>query len=150
MKGNTLDLEASNFVLGRTLSECLPSLAVKLLAEGYDSSALRMLAGLTESQMDEAGPLFKQALLEIGCSLPSPREAVLRLARETAMQILQGEIAPYEGGKRIWDLSLKIDHVVPELHPFVYAASEWEDRPEDRPLFERGILEEARVLVVDD
>jgi hypothetical protein len=36
---------------------------------------------------------------------------------------------------------------IPELDPFIYAASEWEERPEDRVHFEEGIVSEARALV---
>ena len=36
---------------------------------------------------------------------------------------------------------------LPELDTFVYAASEWDDRPEDQQTFEKGILAAASDLV---
>lgn len=146
MKNNEIDVDLANFVLRLVLSDRLPSIATKLLENGYDSPALRMLSGLNESEIVEAIPLFNQAILEIGLSLPSRYEAVLSLAKETAMKILRRDVMPYEGAKIIWMLSLKVDHEICALHPFVYAASEWE-RIEDRLLFERGIVEEAKILV---
>lgn len=150
MSHETLYRETAAFAIGLTTSDCLPEVAVRLLVEGRDSPALRRLAGLGESEIDEAASLFRQSLLEMGCMLPTPREAVLYLAREIALQIVKGEVPPYEGGKRIWDLSSKIGHALLELHPFVYAASEWECRPRDRAFLEQGILKEARTLVGDE
>lgn len=45
---------------------------------------------------------------------------------------------------RLWGLS---DEGIPELDPFVYAASEWEDRPNDRRFFENAIVDIAKDLV---
>jgi hypothetical protein len=70
------------------------------------------------------------------------------LAHDAAAEILGGTIAPYTGAKRIWDLTLRAPaERISELDPFIYAGSEWEERPEDRVHFERGIMSEARALV---
>ncbi len=98
--------------------------------------------------MSEASTLFDQALNELGVSKPTQREAVVLLARNVASGIANGTIAPYAGAKRIWDLTLQVPvEPIPELDPFIYAASEWEERAEDRVHFEQGILSEARALV---
>jgi hypothetical protein len=77
--------------------------------------------------------------------------AVMRLAREISKEILGGTTRPYEGAKQIWEISLRLpeDHL-PDLDSFVYAASEWEERPEDRHVFERGIVTAAKELLVDE
>ena len=75
------------------------------------------------------------------------REAVLRLARESAARVLRGELSPYLGNKRIAQLALAVDQDVPELDLLIYIADQWESRPEDRPLFERAISDAARQLV---
>ena len=81
-------------------------------------------------------------------SVPSKRDAVMYLAREIAKEILAGTMTAYLGAKQIWDLTLHaLDADLPELDTFVYAASEWEDRPEDRVAFEEGIVASARELV---
>jgi len=150
MKRMLLEIESANFVLGLTAVERLPDVAAQALSEGYDSPGLRRLAGLTDfNAAEEALRLFKQSLLQVGIPLPDKREAVLLLARETAAKVLCGEFSPYEGGKRIWQLTLVAGGVAPELDPFIYASSEWEERPKDRALFERAIREAAKNLVGD-
>ena len=63
--------------------------------------------------------------------------------------MLAGLKSPIVAARRIWDLSLQLpDGVrIPELDPFIYVASEWDDRPDDRSDFELGIVESARDLL---
>jgi hypothetical protein len=67
---------------------------------------------------------------------------------EIARRILSGAISARSGASSLWDMS---DELYPakldELDPFIYAVSEWEDRPEDHDLFERMILDQATVIV---
>ena len=106
-----------------------------------------MLAGLTAAVSGEARELFDRALVELKVPKPSERDAVMYLARETARKIVTGATAPYEGAKQIWELTLPVsDEKLPELDSFVYAASEWKSRPEDRSVFEEGIVAAATEL----
>ena len=102
---------------------------------------------MTQAEVDEAGPLVDRALAEVGAPGRTQRAAVLRLAREVAKAISADAMRPYDGAKQIWELTLRVpaEHF-PDLDPFVYAASEWEDRPEDRPLFDQGIRAAAAEL----
>jgi len=148
MSNGDMRLLASKVVAGLILSEDLSKAAADALGVGCDSPALRVLAGLTEGEADESKALFDRVLDELSVPKPTKREAVLHLARETAKGITIGDVAPYEGAKQIWELSL----ILPEEHfaefdPFVYAASEWEDRLEDRRVFEDGIVAAARGLM---
>lgn len=148
MNTERLEVAASKVALGLLLSENLADVALLALEDGCDSPSLRILAGLTAAEADEARAMFDRALVELHGAVPSKRDAVRCLARETAKEILSGTMAPYEGAKQIWELSLRIpDENLPELDSFVYAASEWEDRPEDRHVFEEGIAAAARELV---
>lgn len=147
MRTDKLQLIASKMALDLILPEELIRAGVDALEDGLDSKTLRILAGLNETQIDEAGTTFDRALVELNIHKPSKREAVLQLTRETARDILSGKISPYEGAKRIWRLSLHIDEHLPELDTYVYGASEWEDRPEDRHIFEEGIIIAARDLL---
>jgi hypothetical protein len=140
-----LDCVAARMVLGLVGPEDLPRAANAALDGGLDSPSLIALASADTS---EAGLLFDRTLEELKVLKPSRREAVMRLARDAAAEIVGGTIAPYTGAKRIWDLTLRVPTVrIPELDPFIYAASEWEERPEDRVHFERGIISEARALM---
>lgn len=149
MNTERLEVAASKVALGLLLSQEFADVGVLALVDGCDSPWLRILAGSTADEADEARDLFDRALAELNVSVPSKRDAVMRLARETAKELLSGAMAPHAGAKQIWELSLRApDEDLPELDLFVYAASEWEDRPEDRPVFEDGVAAAARELVI--
>lgn len=148
MNTKGLEVAASRAALGLLRSEDLARVGVQALENGCDSPSLRILAGLNASETEEARGLFEQALSELNVAIPSKRDAVMHLARETARGILSGTTGVYLGAEQIWDLTLcASDESLPELDSFVYAASEWEDRPEDRDAFEEGIVAAARELV---
>jgi hypothetical protein len=148
MNTERLELAVSKVVLGLLRSDDLAGVAVQALEDGCDSPSLRILAGLNASEADETRRMFDQVLSELDVAVPSKRDAVIRLARETAKEILVGTTGTYPGAKQIWVLTLRAsDEDLPELDSFVYAASEWEDRPEDRAAFEEGIVAAARDLV---
>lgn len=136
---------AARLVLGLAGPENLPAAADAALRDGLVSPAL---IALMDADPSEARVLFDRALDELGVSKPSQRDAVMRLARDAAAEIVRGTIAPYAGAKRISDLTLQAPAVrIHELDPFIYAADEWEERPEDRLHFEQGIVSEARALL---
>jgi hypothetical protein len=140
-------LLAARETLGLAAAEGLIAEAVELLSNGWDSRSLVLLAGLLRSEAAEAPALFDRALSELGLERPRGEAAVMLLARECAAQICSGATSPYEGARRIWMLSRRAEAQLPALDPFVYAASEWEDRPEDRAYFETAIKGEARDLL---
>jgi hypothetical protein len=143
-----LDVVAAEVHLGLIDEEDLPAVAFNVLGEGLDSPALVSLASLGSSDATNARLLFDRAMEELDVPIRNLRDAVMRMARKVATEIIGGTVAPYAGAKRIWDLStrLSIDQI-PELHPFIYAADEWEARPEDRTFFEDVIVSEASSLV---
>jgi hypothetical protein len=124
--------------------ENLPQVATELLTEGFDCEALRLLAGLTSIEGADVSNLFEQAMRELGVPPLSKREAVIGYTRLISDEILQGKIAPYDGAKKIWNVSIKLDTPLHEVDPFIYAASEFEDRPKDRDYFTSEIVKEAR------
>jgi hypothetical protein len=69
---------------------------------------------------------------------------------EEARAIVEGKETAYDGAYRIWALTLLVpapkSH---ELDTFIYGASGWQSRPEERPIFEEKILAAARDLVRD-
>jgi hypothetical protein len=142
-----LELAACRVALGLLGSDDLARVGAQALALGCESPSLRILAGLPMIQVDEARAAFDRALAELNISMPNERAAIMRLAREAARGIVSGAISAYVGAKRIWDFTLCAPREeLPELDAFVYAASEWEDRPEDRQAFEQGILAAAERL----
>lgn len=85
--------------------------------------------------------MVERGLAELEVPAISKPESAMKLARRAATEILSGCLPPYPGAKQIWDFSRRVndDHLV-ALDPFVYAASEWEDRSEDRAFFEKVII----------
>ncbi len=148
MRTERLELVASKVELDLLFPEDLSDAAVRALEDGCDSPSLRILAGLSVADADEARAMFDRVLAELNVSRPSKRDAVMHLAREIAKEISSRTKAPYEGAVQIWELSLRLpEENFSELDSFVYAASEWVGRPEDRHIFEDGIVAAARELV---
>jgi hypothetical protein len=142
---NDLHAAVAAWVLGFIDVQDLPRVATEALSRGTDGLALRQLAGLTPVEIDEATNLFSRALHELGFPIPDKRRAALQYAARVSSLIVAREITPYHGAKSLWRASLAVgDRSFHELDPFIYAASEYEDRPEDRALFEASILEEAK------
>ena len=137
----------ARLLLGLDSMSRLSEFAVDALVAGFDSPALRELAACENPSFDEGIAMLNRTLAEMGMVLPSKRDAVMRLARQASRDILRGVVGPYEGGKAIWQLARSVpEERLEQLDPFIYAASEWEDRPRDRPYFEQAILETAKEL----
>jgi hypothetical protein len=96
----------------------------------------------------DARALFEDVLSELRLSVPTPREAMLILAHRIANDILAGAIPPRRGAEQIWRASLRVpEQRFPQLDTFVYAASEWEDRPQARNVLAEGIVAAAKELI---
>lgn len=132
------------WTLGLLPREAMPSVAVDTLERGFDHPALRALAGLTKAEFDEAAALFEKSLVGLGMQ-PIPKMEALRVyTRWMSRRILAQEITPYDGASLIASAALQVDEGrTHEVDPFIYAADEYEDRPEDRDFFAKAILEEA-------
>lgn len=130
--------------VGQQPTEELPDLAAHALAEGIDSPALRELAGLGRADVREARELFLLAMEQLGVDVPVSRWDAVRF---WATEIVHGTLTPYEGARLIWWHGYNELGYPDELTPFVGLASEWEDDPAHRALYEQGILKEARQLV---
>ena len=150
MNTKGLELAVSKFALGLLGSEGLPQIAAEWLEHGRDTPSLRVLAGLNASELEDAPSLFQAVLSELNVLVPGKWDAVMRLAREIAVDILAGSTSAYQGATQIWELTLRaLDEELTELDTFVYGASEWNERPGDRGAFEEGIVAAARDLAKD-
>jgi hypothetical protein len=127
----------------------LPSIAAALLVKGYDTPPLRRLAAEESDSLADLGRMFDQVLDTLGGEpFESERSAAVWLIPEIASRIAEGTVEAYPGARVIWKISL-VDGVgsLKEADPFIYCASEWEDRMDDREFFARSIVEAARRLV---
>jgi hypothetical protein len=121
------DMVAARWVLGLIPSQELPQIATEALEAGLDSPALRELAGELHPTLDASGPLGEEILDEIGVGIPDRSRAGFVLARAYAAQINDGTLSPYEGARQIWRIQIGVEGLMPELGPFVYWASEWDE-----------------------
>ncbi len=76
--------------------------AAHALTRGFDSPALRELAGLSKGQSREAVDLFRQAMDEVDWPVPDESGARLHLMREAAANILVGKGDPEDLAHEIY------------------------------------------------
>lgn len=106
-----------------------------------------VLDGIEESLLtkEEIDNLIEEFLKVQNSGRLSKLEALKIYTTHIANQILSKTIEPYLGARAIWAASLKAK--IAGYHgvdPFIYAASELEDRPRERVFFEAAIVEEAQ------
>jgi hypothetical protein len=120
------------WTLGLLPNEDLPLAGVRALEAGIDTEASRILAGLEAYEHDKAPELFKELLEGFPPLLID--EAAKRYAVLVAKAILSREIEPYIGARAIWDAANRVKRTreFRELDGFIYAASEYQERPRDR------------------
>ena len=70
-------------------------------------------------------------------------DAVFARAVAVANEILQGNVAPYDGAKALWRIRSQLAELEEALRVFVGLASEWDDSPSTRTAHERDIVAEA-------
>jgi hypothetical protein len=73
-------------------------------------------------------------------------DALFAYVTAIATDVLNERLAPIEGARRLWRLSKEMWELPEALLPFVGLASEWDDRPQDRPEREREIVIEMERL----
>ncbi|NDP58212.1 MAG: hypothetical protein GZ090_02510 [Oxalobacteraceae bacterium] len=141
---NLSQLEAM-WVLGLLLGEELPEHAASALEEGFDSEAILQLSICSPNEAEQIHQLFERILAEGGGGKMSKVDALKHYAKQISTSILSDKISPLEGAKLIWRATINSqEREFHELDSFIYAASEMEDRPEDKEFFEKAIREEAQ------
>jgi hypothetical protein len=148
MSGESLRLVAAKHLLDLVGPEAMQTEATNLLVRGVDSPSVRLLAGMSTTDNNEVRAVCRTALRELGIESPSPREAAILVATEVANRITAGAVSPYDGAKEIWNIAVRLplEHF-PDFDAFVYAASEWEERPENRTVFAAGVVAAAHNLI---
>jgi len=93
---------ALRWAIGRMPAEELVDIATEALVRGEDSPSLRLLAGLHRNDYWAIKQAFEDTLDELSIPLLDEQDALWRLARHFAQQIVDGEIAPLGGAAQIW------------------------------------------------
>ncbi|XSG77480.1 hypothetical protein ACP8Y2_10770 [Herpetosiphon llansteffanensis] len=157
-KPSRINIIQARYVLGRIPNSELPKLATQLLIDGYDSLALRILAGLQAYEIDlQANTLWEQIKTDLALTPMTSRDAARIYAIDALQQVILGTIDPFIAAEELWDVSIEakssdktsntqnsLQSEFHDLDPFVYCASEAHSRPGDREFFRQAILSEAR------
>jgi hypothetical protein len=142
-----LEIAVCRLVIGQLRSDELPEIATQALERGLDSPSLRELAGLSAMGSREARDLFQAAVGEFGMVMPTKEEALLRLVRKTASEIVSGDVPPYEGARWIWRYAANEVEEEGDLRIFIGLASEREDHPESAGSIDAEIVKASRDLL---
>jgi hypothetical protein len=135
----------AEWTLGRIPGEKLALIASALLADGFETPTLRVLAGSHSRGLDgKDAALFAAAMDELGIAPPSYEEAALIVARQVARRLLVGELVPRDACADIASLTLGYDDRVERLADFFYLLEEWEWAAELGPADLRGAEADIR------
>ncbi len=111
--------------------------------------ALRELAGAPRTEYDDNRALFYAALEQFGVQVPHPRDCSSRAGRRLGGRDRGWTAPPYDGARRIWNRAWDELGRPDNLTGLVVLASDWEDYPECRHVYERDIVAEAERLLKD-
>ena len=146
MKAKTLAEACILWRMGELDSDSLPEVGQMALAEDIDSADIRTLSSLQRDESREAVKYFERICEEVWQRAPFSTQRPFKLfVQLVSRRILTKEIGAYDGARKIWEASLRAGKDDAKIaDPFVYAASEMEERPTDRQFFVRAIESEAR------
>lgn len=118
--------------IGHVPSEQYPDIAADLLVRGYDSSALRELAGYPCSDPLGARDLWLQARQELGKSFEDDSVARRILVRSWLHEIVDGTLTPRTGVGLIFGEGWLALGQPTELDHLVVLMDDWDDLPRNR------------------
>ncbi|MER6148250.1 hypothetical protein [Streptomyces hirsutus] len=124
----------------------LPMLAAHALVDGFDSPALRELAGLPRrSDETEIRDLYVQALHELGIPLPDEETAGRYLLVSLAFGLAKGELSPADVADR---LSMTVAAHTREETRFLSVAADYSKwiSPDELPEWENDLRTAAHSL----
>jgi hypothetical protein len=140
--------EIARFRLGLIDGSQLPNVAVAMLAAGFDSQAVREVAGMQAPTLRDAGPTFERALAETKLHLVDQAESRRLVVVDTLEAIAGGRVAPRSGAGQMVDLWRDFD-LTREYTIFVALVDEWDEYPAHRDETEREIVAQANDLLAN-
>ena len=141
-----ISIVLSKFVLGQLTSEEIPSISMKLIENDIYNDEILECAGVQNSSLADIGPIFFKGVKKLTTRQPTVKEATVILDREILKNILDGEIDPYKGARKIWNNLARQTGADQRLKVFIGLASEYEDSTSevDREYYSNRIIEAAR------
>ena len=140
---------AARYRLGELSGEELPDIAIALMNDGFDSQALRELAGLDRPTHRDADELFERVLEERGVVVPDQRSAQRLMLEYLLESIVRGDVDPGDGAYNVWGLvgDLFNSRELDQWAIFAGLASEFEDHPGAREELAAQIIGLARATL---
>jgi hypothetical protein len=116
-------------------SDLIPWVATMALERGLDGPLLRRLAGVAPwDQQAETSDLIR-AFEEAGLPWPARQDIPDILLRAASRAIVADRVDPIVAAHWLWRLNAELPSHHHGFDPFIYAASEADERPKERDLF---------------
>lgn len=141
------EYDEAQFRLGWLPGEALPDIAVRMLEAGFDSQALREVAGLRRPTLRDAAGRFEEALVALGRPPMTVQQALALVRRRTLQGLASGATEVESGLRQMRDIWIAGDCSA-ELAAFVALQDEYDDHPEDREAIAAQVREVAQALVM--
>ena len=138
--------EEAQFRLGWLPGEALPNVAVRMLEAGYDSQALREVAGFHRPTLRDAADQFEEALAVLERPPMTAGEALEHMRRE-GLNALASGATEVESGLRLIQQVWMADGCSVELAIFVGLQDEYYDHPDAREAIAADVREAAQALL---
>ncbi|VXC22570.1 hypothetical protein [Arthrobacter sp. 8AJ] len=122
-------------------------IAADLLVDGYDSPALRELAGYPRNDPQGTHDLWSQVRDELDKPFEDDGLARRMLVRRWLQQIVDGILDPYTGADLILGLAWFALGRPAVLNPLVAGRDDWEELPERRDMLQRELRNDARAIL---
>ncbi len=132
--------------------------AVSLLEEKYDSKNIRILASMFNAKAHSDVEIYvRKSLEDLNWGFPDKEKCLLNYSKEIARQIVENEMAPVEGCRKIYEICWNLDYsnklhrwiyldegLDPETYDFLYDSYE---NAEPTEALKKAIIKEANELL---
>jgi len=109
------ELAIAHYKLGQLSSDMIVNLANTWLDQGIYTYSLNCIFMCDHPIMAEVGPLFEEAMRELGLEIPTRIDAVKSLLRDTMQKMVSGEIDLMEGANFIaWNIYPEVEEDLPK------------------------------------
>lgn len=116
------------------------------VANGEQRPTVVELAGLDENAQDRVDELLEDLLVDLGLASLTDYQAAMLSASRVSRQLCGGEKEPIDAARAIWRIATQVPASQVDLRPFIGLASEWDDDPDSRSLYDEEIRSRALPL----
>ena len=116
-----------------------------LVQEGESDPVLVDLSSLSERDVSEVDSLLAAISSESGIGELSEMQTGMLAASDVARQLNEGMLEPIDAARAIWKVARRAPASEIALRPFIGLASEWDDDPDHRDMYD----EEIRSLALE-